>query len=125
MVGSANMKAVWHAFGIGPHPVPPRPVLVGALKYKREEIERIAARVMRATFLGDALSREELRELYAKHIYHETKKFGEEMMENPDEHKRREWACVRMSAGYFCRPSSAHRRGFMPITHRLFAVAFY
>jgi hypothetical protein len=58
----------------------------------REEIERIAARVMRATFLGDALSREELRELYhlVKHIYHEAKKFGEEMMENPDEHKRRE-----------------------------------
>ena len=71
LVGSANMKAVWHEFGIGgPHPVPPRPVLVGALKYKREEIE--------------------LRELYAKHIYHETKKFGEEMMETPDEHKRRE-----------------------------------
>ena len=93
MVGSANMKAVWHEFGIGgPHPVPPRPVLANAFEYKREEIERIAARVMRATFLGDALSREELRELYhlVKHIYHEAKKFGEEMMENPDEHKRRE-----------------------------------
>jgi len=93
LVGSANMKAVWHEFGTGsPHPVPPRPVLANAFEYKREEIERIAARVMRATFLGDALSREELRELYhlVKHIYHEAKKFGEEMMENPDEHKRRE-----------------------------------
>ena len=47
---------------------------------------------MRATIAGDALSREELRELYhlVREVYHETKKFGEEMLENPDEHKRKE-----------------------------------
>jgi hypothetical protein len=50
----------------------------------------MAARVMRATFLGDALSREELRELYhlVREVYHEMNKFGVDMLENPDELRR-------------------------------------
>ena len=44
-VGSDNPKAVWHEWGTGgPHPVPPRPVLGGALDQKGKSVSRKSPR---------------------------------------------------------------------------------
>jgi phage gpG-like protein len=91
-VGSNNDKAVWHEFGTSK--IPPRSFLAGAAVRMGPEIEKLAARAVRAVMLGKGLNSSEMREFMhalhiIRHVGHAVKEATDKALETDEERARR------------------------------------
>jgi hypothetical protein len=92
-VGSNNDKAVWQELGTSR--IPPRSFLVGAATHMGPEIEKMAARAVRAVLAGRGLHSAEMHELLhvlhiAKDVAHKVKEdLVDPLLEGEDDEHRR------------------------------------
>jgi hypothetical protein len=88
-VGSNSDKALWQELGTSR--IPPRSFLAGAAQHMGPEIEKMAAKAVRAVVLGKGLHSSEMGELLhlLRHVGHAVKEAADYALETDEERSRR------------------------------------